>query len=183
MVDAVERVRQRLLRAATALRGAGVSYAVAGGNAVAVWVATVDRAAVRNTQDVDVLIRRSDFGAAKAALEAAGFVHYQTAGLDMFLDHAGASPRDAVHIIYAGEIVRTGEASPNPDVSESHETGAFRVLSLEALVRNKLTAFRRKDQVHLMDMIGVGLIDASWTGRFDPSLAARLQQLIDTPDG
>lgn len=178
-----EQVRQRLLRAEAALRDGGVPHAIAGDDAVAVWVATVDRAAVRNTQDVDVLIRRSDFDAAKAALEAAGFVHCQTAGLDMFLDHAGASPRDAVHIVYAGEIVKSGETSSNPDVSESHDTGAFRVLSLEALVRNKLTAFRRNDQVHLMDMIGVGLIDGSWTMRFDPVLAARLQQLIDTPDG
>jgi hypothetical protein len=53
MVDAVELVRQRLVRAATALGGAGVQYAVAGGNAVAAWVATVDRAGVRNTQDVE----------------------------------------------------------------------------------------------------------------------------------
>ena len=26
----------------------------------------------------------------------------------------------------------------------------------------KLTSFRRKDQVHIQDMIGVGLIDATW---------------------
>jgi len=50
-------------------------------------------------------------------------------------------------------------------------------------VRIKLTAFRRKDQVHLTDMIGVGLIDQSWTTRLPPVLAERLQQLLDTPDG
>jgi len=183
MVDAVEQVRQRLLRAANALSGAGVSYAVAGGNAVAAWVATVDRGAVRNTQDVDVMIRRGDFDAAKAAMERAGFVYCQDAGVDMFLDHAGASARDAVHIIFAGELVRPGEAMPNPDVSESHDVGSFRVLSLEALVRIKLTAFRRKDQVHLTDMVGVGLIDSSWIKRLDPVLGARLQELLDTPDG
>jgi hypothetical protein len=33
---------------------------VAGGNAVAAWVATVDPSAVRNTQDVDILLRRAD---------------------------------------------------------------------------------------------------------------------------
>jgi hypothetical protein len=39
MVRAVEKVRERLLRAASALEQAGVPYAVAGGNAVAAWVA------------------------------------------------------------------------------------------------------------------------------------------------
>jgi hypothetical protein len=60
MVLAVERVRERLLRATSALESAGVPYAVAGGNAVAAWVATVDPSAVRNTQDVDNLLRRAD---------------------------------------------------------------------------------------------------------------------------
>lgn len=49
MVRAVEKVRDRLLRAARALEAAGVPYAVAGGNAVAAWVSRVDVAAVRNT--------------------------------------------------------------------------------------------------------------------------------------
>ena len=52
MVLAVERVRDRLRRAAGALEEAGVPYAVVGGNAVATWVATVDAAAVRNTHIV-----------------------------------------------------------------------------------------------------------------------------------
>jgi len=183
MVDAVELVRQRLVRAAAALKAGNVPYAIVGGNAVAAWVATVDRAAVRNTQDVDVMIRRGDFDAAKVALEQAGFVHRQAAGLNLFLDGAGASPREAVHIVYAGEVVKPGEPAANPDVAESSDMGSFRVLNLAALVRIKLTAFRRKDQVHLTDMIGVGLIDQSWTTRLPPVLAERLQQLLDTPDG
>jgi hypothetical protein len=182
MVNAVEHVRNRLLRATKALEAGGVPYAVAGGNAVAAWVATVDEAAVRNTQDVDILIRRSDFAAAKAALETAGFVHRKAAGIDLFLDHAAASPRQAVHIIFANEIVRAGEPAANPDVTESGAAGAFRVLNLDALVRVKLTAFRRKDQVHLLDLIGIGLVDPSWTATLPPVLAARLQILLDTPD-
>ena len=86
MVLAVERVRDRLERASAALEAAGVPYAVAGGNAVAVWVATVDAAAVRNTQDVDILLRRSDLDAAARALEAAGFVRRHVAGIEVFLD-------------------------------------------------------------------------------------------------
>jgi hypothetical protein len=183
MVDAVEQVRQRLVRASTALRVAQVEYAVVGGNAIAAWVATVDVAAVRNTQDVDIMIERSALDAAKAALEAAGFVYRRAAGIDLFLDHSAASARDAVHVVFAGEFVRSGEFAPNPGVDESVDVGAFRVLNLEALVRIKLTAFRRKDQVHIMDLISVGLVDPSWTSRYPSPLAARLQQLLDTPDG
>ena len=54
MVRAVEKVKDRLLRATAALEKAGVPYAVVGGNAVAAWVTRVDEAAVRFTQDVDV---------------------------------------------------------------------------------------------------------------------------------
>ncbi|MCX6915115.1 MAG: hypothetical protein NT167_19065, partial [Verrucomicrobia bacterium] len=64
---------------------AGVPYAVVGGNAVAAWVSRVDETAVRNTQGVDILLRRSDLSAAIAAMTQAGFVHRHAAGLDMFL--------------------------------------------------------------------------------------------------
>jgi len=128
MVRAVEKVRERLLRASAALRAVGVDYAVAGGNAVAAWVAQVDEAAVRNTRDVDILIRRNDLHRARVALEKAGFVYWHSAGIDLFLDHEGASARDAVHIIFASEMVRADEPGPNPDVSESEDGKDFRVL-------------------------------------------------------
>ena len=79
MNNAVEKVRQRLLRVARALEQASVPYAVAGGNAVAAWVSRVDEAAGRNTQDVDILLRRESLDAARDALERAGFV-YRHAG-------------------------------------------------------------------------------------------------------
>jgi hypothetical protein len=183
MVLAVELVRQRLLRASAALDAAGVPYAVAGGNAVATWVSTVDRAAVRNTQDVDILLRRADLGAAKRALESVGFVHRHVAGIDMFLDGPDAKARDAVHIVLAAEKVRPEYAAPAPDVNESERQDQFRVLALESLVRMKLTSFRDKDRTHLRDLLDVGLIDASWPSRFPPTLAQRLQHLVDTPEG
>lgn len=183
MVDAVELVRQRLLKASGALRSRGVPYALVGGNAVAAWVATVDQTAVRNTQDVDFLVRRADFAAVKSALESAGFVHRRAAGSDLFLDSAAAGARHAVHIVFANEIVRPGEPAPNPDVDESTDLGAFRVINLDALVRIKLTAFRDKDRTHLRDLIGVGLINQSWTKKLPAPLATRLQSLLDSPEG
>lgn len=183
MVRAVEKVRERLLRATKALSDAGIAYAVAGGNAVGAWVTRVDESAVRNTQDVDILIRRADLEAVKTALAKAGFVYRQAASMDMFLDGPKAKARDAVHIIFAGEKVRPEEPIANPDVTESEPAEAYQILTLEALVRIKLTAFRDKDRVHLRDLIDVGLIDAGWRQRFPPQLAERLQQLLDTPNG
>jgi len=181
MVRAVEKVRQRLLRATAALQRSGVPYAVAGGNAVAAWVTRVDESAVRNTRDVDILIRRSDFNAAKAALETAGFVYSFIFGVDLFLDGPNARPRDGVHLIFAQEKVRDDELLANPDVTDSEPADHYQVLTLRALVQIKLTAFRDKDRTHLRDLLEVGLIDESWKRFYPPELAERLQALIDTP--
>src|SRR5580698_9809934 len=115
MSNAVEKVRLRLLRAAAALAQAKVPYAVAGGNAVAAWVSRVDEAAVRNTQDVDIILRRADLPAARQALEKAGFVYRHAAGIDMFLDGPGVKARDAVHIVFAAEKVRPDYFASVPD--------------------------------------------------------------------
>jgi hypothetical protein len=183
MIRAVEKVRDRLRRATAALNKAGVPYAVAGGNAVAAWVSSVDEAAVRNTQDVDILLRRTDLAAATTALAAAGFVYRHVKSLDIFLDGANASARDALHIVFAGEKVRPDDLAPTPDVAESEETEAFRVVTLEALVRMKLTSFRDKDRTHLRDLLEVGLVDADWCDRLPPSLGARLRELVNNPEG
>lgn len=183
VVDAVEKVRQRLYRATAALEAASVPYAVAGGNAVAVWVSRIDEAAVRNTQDVDVLVRRDDLPRVISALESAGFVYRRAAGIDLFIDGPTAKAHLAVHLVFANEKVRPGEPLDNPDVTDSEPSDHFRVLSLEALVRIKLTEFRDKDRVHLRDLIGVGLIGGTWPARFPSALASRLQQILDDPNG
>jgi hypothetical protein len=183
MVLAVELVRQRLDRATRALRAASVPYALAGGNAVAAWVATIDAGAVRNTQDVDILIGREDFARARAALESVGFVYRHASKLDMFLDGPDGSPRQGVHLLFANEFVKAGEAFPNPDVSASRDLGGVRVIELDALVRIKLTAFRDKDRTHLRDMIELGMVDGSWLDGLPAILADRLRALLETPEG
>lgn len=185
MARAVDKVRERLLRAAAALESAGVPYAVVGGNAVAAWVTRVDEAAVRYTQDVDILLRPADLEAAKQAFSKAGFVYRHVKSIDMFLDGPDAKARDAVHILFAGQKVKQDDVCTAPDISESEPApdAKFQHISLEPLVRMKLTSFRRKDQVHLQDMIEVGLIDATWPARFPPQLAERLQLILDTPEG
>jgi hypothetical protein len=183
MIGAVEDVRNRLDRVVALLEAASIDYAVIGGNAVAAWVSRVDRAAVRNTRDVDILLRREDLDAAKAALEPAGFIYRHVKGIDMFLDGPGSKARDAVHILFADEKVRSEDLAATPTLKETENDPAFRVLALEALVRMKLTSYRDKDRMHLRDMIDVGLVDATWPGKYPGELGRRLQQLLDDPDG
>jgi hypothetical protein len=183
MIRVVEKVRERLRRTVTALEKAGIPYALAGGNAVAAWVSRVDEAAVRNTRDVDILLRRSDLPATITAMAKAGFIHRHVKSIDMFLDGPDAKARDAVHVVFAGEKVKSDSIAAAPDVTESEVTETFRLLTLEALVRMKLTAFRDKDRTHLRDLIEVGLLDASWARRVPSELATRLQSLLDNPEG
>lgn len=189
MSDAVENVRRRLLRAAAALAEARVPYAVVGGNAVAAWVSRADEAAVRNTRDVDLLLRRDDLAAATAALEKAGFQHRRVASLgragsmDVFLEGAEGRVSDAVHIVFAEERTLPDQPEPNARIDDSEDTGDFRLISLEALVRMKLCAFRDKDRVHLRDLLSVGLIDATWSSRLPAGLRPRFEQILATPEG
>ena len=183
MERAVEKIQERLERTARTLEQAGIPYAIIGGNAVRAWVAQADEAAVRTTRDVDILLRRSDWPAAKTAMETAGFVYRHARGIDMFLDGPDAKARDAVHVLFAGEKVFPDDLVAAPDVSESENIQNHRTLTLEALVRMKLIAFRDKDRMHVRDMIDVELVDESWCHRLPPMLAARLKELLDTPNG
>jgi hypothetical protein len=86
-------------------------------------------------------------------------------------------------VVFAAEKVHPDSLLPAPEVAESKAAGTFRLVTLEGLVRMKLTAFRDKDRTHLRDLLEVGLLDASWVSRVPAQLAARLQTLLDTPDG
>ncbi len=182
MERAVEKVQERLRRAVAVLEDASIPYAVVGGNAVRIWVAQADEAAVRTTKDVDILIRRADLSRAVDAMQAAGFVFRQAAGLAMFLESAEGKARDAVHVVFSGEMVRDDDLESNPDVDPYEPAEEFRTLPLETLVRMKLNSHRLKDRVHLLDMLDVGLIDETWLPRFPEPLRARLQDLIDNPN-
>ncbi len=88
-----------------------------------------------------------------------------------------------MHILFAAEKVRAHYVETVPDVSESDRTETFPLISLDALVRMKLTSFRDKDRVHLRDMVEVGLADQSWLERVPSSPRMRLQELLDNPEG
>ncbi len=182
MERAVTNVRERLLRATAALNRTSVPYAVVGGNAVASWVATIDEGAVRTTRDIDLLVRRDDLPTVTVALEQAGFVRDQLLDVIMFRDGADGKPSEAVHLLFAGEKVRSDHFLTAPEIETVSDPANFPVIALESLVVMKLMSNRRKDQVHVQDMIDVGLIDSSWLRKLPPELADRLKHILDTPD-
>src|SRR3954453_11473632 len=105
-VMALDDVSDRLRRITTALEETSVPYALVGGQAVALWVATRDPAAVRTTKDVDILLRREDLPRARAAALSIGMDYFEVMGVGMFLERGDSNPRHAVHLIWAGEKVR-----------------------------------------------------------------------------
>lgn len=189
MAKGIEDVRQRLEYAATALAKLGVHYALVGESAVAAWVSRVDESAVRNSHDVDILLHREDAEKAREALEEAGFVHRRIASvgeagaMDVFLDGPDAKVRDAVHVLWAGEKPVPDAIESTPDLNETESGEGYELVPLKDLVRMKLISFRDKDRMHLRDLLSVGLIDESWPTRFPSELAARLQIILDDPEG
>jgi hypothetical protein len=177
---AVDRVEQRLRLVTAALDAAGIPYAVVGGNAVAAWVGRVDPSATRATKDVDLLVDRADLSRITVVFEGLGFRRDDLRDLVMFIDPAEPSRRAGVHLVWAGDRVRPSYAIEAPQVTESvRDPQGFAVLSLPALVRMKLTSFRLVDQVHVQDLLRLGLIDDSMRSELPEVLRQRLEQIED----
>jgi hypothetical protein len=176
---AVEKVTERLERIAAALRAASVPYALVGGQAVALWVATKDPAAVRTTKDVDILLRREDLPQARAAARGAGLEYFEVVGVGMFLEQDDPNPRQAVKLLWAGEKVRPEYPLPSPGIDERQElVPGLQVVSLPGLVRMKLMSNRDQDRVHLRDLIEIGLAGRDLLAGLPAELAARLEALL-----
>ncbi|MBI4579668.1 MAG: nucleotidyltransferase family protein [Planctomycetes bacterium] len=181
---AVEKVHERMVRTARALEAAGIPYAVIGGNAVAAWVGSKDPGAIRNTKDVDILLQRPDLQQAAAAMSAAGFDLAEVSGVTMFLDREDPMPSRAVHIIFAGEKIKSTDPCPAPPVKVGIRTpDDVNAIGLPELLVLKLIPFRDIDRVHIRDMIHVGLIDDALAGRIPPELRPRLEEIRANPDG
>ncbi|MGD0897772.1 MAG: hypothetical protein ABR915_08030 [Thermoguttaceae bacterium] len=176
---AVDDVTARLERICRAMEAASVPFALVGGQAVALWVATRDPAAVRTTKDVDILLRREDLPQARAAALSAGMDYFEVLGVGMFLDRDDPNPRHAVHLVWSGEKVRPEYELPSPTVAERQELSpGLPVVSLAGLVRMKLLSHRDQDRVHLRDMIEVGLFDREMLDTLTPELGKRLEPLL-----
>jgi hypothetical protein len=175
----MDAVTDRLNRITGALTKLGIPYALVGGQAVALWVATKDPAAVRTTKNVDILLNRADLPIAKSAAMSVGLDYVEVVEVGMFLERTDPNPRHGVHLIWAGEKVEAECSLPSPTIDERQELepGKF-VVTLAGLVRMKLIANRDQDRVHLRDMIDVGLIDRSMLAGQPEELAARLEALL-----
>ena len=178
-VMALDEVTDRLQRITHALGEAGVAYALVGGQAVALWVATKDPAAVRTTKDVDILLRRGDLPKARAAAASVALDYFEVTGVGMFLERSDPNPRKAVHLLWSGEKVRPEYPMPSPTVEENLTLDPGKhVVSLAGLVRMKLMSNRDQDRVHLRDLIEVGLVERGMIQSLPAELASRLDSLL-----
>jgi hypothetical protein len=130
------------------------------------------------------LLRRTDFAAAAMRLGDVGFVEHHTATRTLFLDGPTGKPSSATEIVFDDEpVVGKSPSYHSPGISSIVNIASRHVIALDSLVRFQLARYRLDDAVDLRDMLDVELIDESWTPRLPEDLAARLQHLIDTPDG
>jgi hypothetical protein len=167
------RVEERLIRSSSALAAANVPFALGGSNATSVWIASVDESAVRNARNVELVLLRADLNRATAALMSVGFVPTSRQGRLRFLDGPDGKIRAALEITFGGDPVDGQSPTLSaPGPNESELVGIHRVLRLQRLVEFQLARDRLDDAV-----------DATWPAKFQPEPAARLQHLLDTPDG
>jgi hypothetical protein len=177
-VMALDDVTDRLYRLIRALEEKSVPYAVVGGQAVALWVATKEPAAVRTTKDVDLMIRRADLPQARAAALSVEMDYFEVLGVGMFLDRKDPNPRHAVHLVWADEKVRPEYDLPSPAIEQRQSLSGIQAVSLPGLVRMKLLSNRDQDRVHLRDLIEVGLVGRDLLGQLSAALAERLEALL-----
>ncbi|HSW43978.1 MAG TPA: hypothetical protein VLM89_00210 [Phycisphaerae bacterium] len=182
--QAPKKAEERMLRTARALEDASVPYVIIGGNAVAIWVASRDEGAVRNTKDVDIMLNRQDLDRAAKAMSDAGFDMTEVNGVTVFLDRQDPMPSRGVYVIFANEKLRSHDPLPTPPVVTGIRSpkGAD-ALNLRELLILKLMAFRRIDQVHILDLLHVGLIDEAMAAQIPVDLRPRLEELLADPDG
>ena len=152
----VDQLFEVLRRLHTALTKAGIQYRIVGGLAVFFQVSARNPLAARLTRDVDIAVDRKDLERIAAAVRDFGFRYRHAAGDDMLLDATEPKARSAVHFAFVGAKVRPEYVEPVPSFSEPTVTEEGILLApVSDLVCMKLTSFRLKDKVHLLDMDSV----------------------------
>jgi hypothetical protein len=162
---------------------AGIPYELIGGLAVLVHVEEVNPELTALTRDVDLMIRREDLERIREAAANHGFRFRHAAGVDMLLYGELDSAKNAVHLIFSGEMVRPNQATPNPAIAPEKKRihgGEVMVIPVADLVRMKLSSFRDKDRVHVRSMDAAGLITPEVESKLPPELSTRLQHVRET---
>jgi hypothetical protein len=180
----LEQLFALLDRLHSALTSAGIEYRVIGGLAVFFQVSARDHDAARVTRDVDVAVDRRDLDRIGKAAEAFGFRYRHVAGIDMLVNAENPKAKSAVHLVFVREKVRSDDLSAIPDFSEPTKTiEGFLLAPVPDLVRMKLTSFRLKDKIHVLDMDSVGLITPEIEAGLPDALRERLQQVRSEEQG
>ena len=161
----------------------GLPYELVGGLAVLVHVEEANPELTALTRNVDLMVRREDLERIKEAAATQGFRFRHTAGGDMLLYGGTDSARNAVHLIFSGELVRPNQAAPNPPIEPEKKRIHGRevmVIPVADLVRMKLSSFRDKDRVHVRSMDAAGLITPAVEASLPAELSRRLQHVRET---
>jgi hypothetical protein len=174
----VEQLFDVLRRLHSALTEARIEYRIVGGLAIFLQVSERSHDAARLTRDIDAAVDRKDLERIAKAVEAFGFRYRHIAGVDMLVDANEPKTRSAVHLVFIDEKVRPEYLEPVPGFSTPTVTQEGILLAPVAdLVRMKLTSFRLKDKVHLLDMDSVGLITPEIENALPGALKNRLDQV------
>ncbi len=160
-----------------ALSADGIPYEVVGGMAVFLHVERIDPELARLTRDIDVSVRRVDLERICAAVAPYGLVYRRVAEVDMLVDKIEPKASKAIHLLMAGEKVRPDSPEPTPELGTGEMIMGARITSINHLLTMKLTSFRLKDQVHIQDLDGAGLITLSMEAALSPLLRERLAQV------
>jgi hypothetical protein len=153
-----------LERIAVPLTAAKIPYELIGGAAVMLHVDRVDRSAVRNTKDLDIMVHRADLERIREVAE----------------QHRFTKARHDFNLIFTGERVRPNQVTPNPTLNPERVAVhgiEVAVIPVADLVRMKLSNNRDIDRVHVDDLDVVGLITPEVEQPLPEVLRARLQEI------
>ena len=174
----VQQLFDVLGRLHAALSEAKIEYRIIGGLAIFLQISERNHDAARLTRDVDVAVDRKDLERIGKAVGAFGLRYRHVAGVDMLVDAKEPKARSEVHLVFVREKVRREYLEPVPDFTKPTVTKEGILLAPVAdLVRMKLTSFRLKDKVQLLDMDSVGLITPEIEQALPEALRARLGQV------
>jgi hypothetical protein len=173
----VEQLFDVLRRVSDALQKAGIEHRLVGGLAIYLHIQRQDPEKARLTSDVDLGVRREDLDRIREAVIPFGFQFRHAAGVDMLVDKANPDKRSRVHFVFLGEKVRPEYLAEVPASAPEKTKQGVVIAPVKDLVQMKLTSFRLKDQVHIQDLDGAGLITPEVERSLIPELLARLEQV------
>lgn len=173
----VTQLLERMRKFHACMDQAGIPYRIIGGMATFIQIFERDRHAGRLTDDVDAAVNRSDLDAIIRAGEAAGFKYRHVAGVDMLLDAKKPKAKSVIHLVFIGEKVQPEYLEPIPGSPPEKTKEGILIAPVRDLVVMKLTSFRIKDQLHIQDLDGVGLITPEIEAELSEPLRQRLAQV------